>query len=523
MRVLVLTPVGKDFDLVRTVFQRHGIPTAPCSNLEQACRALDEGAGALMVAEEALAQCGLLIRWIDRQPAWSDLPVLLLARPGAESVELAETTGRLGNVTIIERPTRVAALASAVRSALRARSRQYQLREYLAERARTEENLRINDRRKDEFLAILAHELRNPLAPISNALHILKLTRSDNPRTAALGQMMERQVGHLKRLVNDLLEVSRVTRGDVTLQCERVELSSMVRAAVEASQPLIEASGHRFDWTPAKEPIYLYADPVRLAQIVANILNNAAKYTELGGLIALGTAREGGQAVITISDNGMGIPLEAQPKIFELFVQVEENRNRAQGGLGIGLTLAKRLAELHGGSIEVFSEGRNKGSRFTIRLPIASDGIVASATGESADAELSHVDVLIADDNHDAANSLGVLLEQLGARVHVTYGGAPALEVLDLERMNVGIIDLGMRDIDGLEVARRIRMQPASDAMTLIALTGWGQERDIRATKEAGFDLHMIKPLDLAQLLNHLRRVPKRCHDKEKELAAAIH
>jgi signal transduction histidine kinase/CheY-like chemotaxis protein len=519
MRVLVLTPVGKDFDLVRTVFQRHGIPAVPCSSLEQACRELDEGAGALMVAEEALAQCGSLIRCIERQAAWSDLPVLLLARPSAESAELTETAVRLGNVTIIERPTRVAALVSAVRSALRARSRQYQLRDYLGERAKAEENLRINDRRKDEFLAILAHELRNPLAPISNALHILKLTHSDNPRTVAVGQMMERQVGNLKRLVNDLLEVSRVTRGQVTLQRERVELSSTVRTAVEASQPLIEASGHRFDWIPAEEPIYLHADPVRLAQIISNILNNAAKYTEFGGLITLSTAREGEQAVIAISDNGMGIPLEAQPKIFELFVQVEENRNRAQGGLGIGLTLAKRLSELHGGSIEVFSEGANKGSRFTIRLPIARDAKVAPIARESIDGELSHVDVLIADDNQDAADSLGVLLEQLGARVHVTYGGATALEILDLEHMNVGIIDLGMRDIDGLEVARRIRKRTAADAMTLIALTGWGQERDILATKEAGFDLHMIKPLDLAQLLSHLRRMPRRYDDKE--LAAA--
>ncbi len=509
LRVLVLTPHGKDFELAHAVFQQHNIAAVPCSNLGEACSELDIGAGALIVAEEALTQSNALVSWIDRQPPWSDLPILLLARPGVESIGLADFSERLGNVTILERPMRVAALVSAVRSALRARGRQYQIRAHLAARAEAEENLRNNDRRKDEFLATLAHELRNPLAPISNALQILRLTHSSHAQTALFGKMMERQVGNLKRLVEELLDVSRVTRGNVELRVERVELTAILRAAAEASQPLIESSKHQLLWYISPEPIYLQADPVRLAQIFSNILNNAAKYTEAGGHIELSTDREGLSAVVNVVDDGMGIPLGAQARIFDLFAQVEENRNRAQGGLGIGLTLAKRLVELHHGSIEVFSEGAGKGSRFTVRLPALQQvPQTAAPFVESPSINLTDLRVLIADDNRDAADSLGLLLEQFGASVRVSYGGASALQAFDTGRTDVGIIDLGMQDVDGLEVARRIREQASPEDIKLIALTGWGQERDMRATRAAGFDHHMIKPVDLEALLDHLRRTP---------------
>ena len=410
-------------------------------------------------------------------------------------------------MTILERPTRVAALVTAVRSALRARARQYQLRDHLFERARAEEELRQNDRRKDEFLAILAHELRNPLAPISNALHILKLTRSDNPQTVAVGQMIERQVRNLKRLVDDLLEVSRVTRGEVDLRRERVELSSVIRVAVDASLPLIDAARHHFEVAMPPEPIVLYADPVRLAQILSNILNNAAKYTEHGGSIALTAVRDHDRVAISVSDNGMGIPLEAQDDIFKLFTQVEQNRGRAQGGLGIGLTLVKSLVELHGGTVEVFSEGSGRGSRFTVRLPV-----LAEVRSGVADAELdpqvnlTGLEVLVVDDNRDAADSLAWLMRQSGARVQVAYDGASGLNALEKDGINAAVIDLGMLGMDGLEVARRARTLPHGKKILLIALTGWGQERDIRATREAGFDHHLIKPVDLSLLMGHMVR-----------------
>jgi signal transduction histidine kinase len=409
-------------------------------------------------------------------------------------------------VTIVQRPARVAALVSAVQSALRARARQYQIREHLAERARTEEELRQNDRRKDEFLAILAHELRNPLAPISNGLQILRLAGSDDPQTAAIGRMMERQVGNLKRLVSELLDVSRVTRGDIDLKLERVELAGVARAAAETSLPLIEVSQHRLVSDFPDAPIYLEADPVRLGQVIANLLNNASKYTPPGGHIVLRLAREGTDAVVSVTDNGVGIPADALSSIFDLFMQVPQNRNRAQGGLGIGLTLARRLVELHGGSIEAWSEGPGKGSRFTIRLPVLDH--LPQGTPEPVECgleDLSGLRVVIADDNRDAADSLGLLLQQMGASICVTYGGAAAVEKLLSGGFDAGVIDLGMLDLNGLDVARRIRAQPRLRGTRLVALTGWGQARDLSATREAGFDGHLTKPVNLSQLVAHLR------------------
>ena len=506
MRVLVLAPVGKDFHFADTVFQRHGIAAMACSSLMQACLELEAGAGALLVVEEALTQGDCLLRWIAAQPAWSDLPILVLARPRADLAELAATVLPYGNVTILERPTRIAALVSAVQSALRARSRQYQIREHLAQRTAAEKELRENDRRKDEFLAILAHELRNPLAPISNALHILKLTRDHNTRIAAVGEMMERQVANLKRLVDELLEVSRVTRGEVDLRCEPLELSTVVRSATEACRPLLDARKHRLELKVPANPIHLHADPVRLGQVISNILNNAAKYTDAGGHIQLSARSVGEQVEIKVVDNGLGIPPEAQHRIFDLFMQVEHNRDRAQGGLGIGLTLAKRLVELHGGSIEVYSRGRGQGSSFTVRLPMLRDaqGIAPAHTAPKEE-DLTNVSVLVADDNRDAAESLQMLLAQFGASVRVTYGGASALAALSSSRVDAAIIDIGMPDLDGLEVARRIRVQSHLAGMVLIALTGWGQSKDLEATRKAGFDHHLTKPADLSLLLTHLQ------------------
>lgn len=510
-RVLILAPVGRDFQLADSVFRRHGVAAEACSSLAQLCSELDAGVGALLLMEEALADGQCLLRWVAAQPPWSDLPILLLARPGVDQSELGEIAQPYGNVTILERPTRVAALVSAVRSALRARMRQYQIREHLAQRAEAEEKLRADDRRKDEFLAILAHELRNPLAPISNGLQLLKLTRSEDPRVAALGEMMERQVANLKRLVDELLEVSRVTRGVVDLRCERVELSAVINTATEASQPLLSARRHRLELQAPAEPIYLHADPVRLGQILANILNNAAKYTDPGGHIRLSVRRSGGNAEIEVADNGVGIPPEDQKKIFDLFVQVERSHHRAQGGLGIGLTLAKRLVDLHNGSIEVYSAGHGCGSRFTVRLPLLSETPQAAVPSVAPGHEdLANFSVLVADDNSDAAASLGRLLEQLGASVTVVDGGLSALTALGSARMDAAIIDIGMPDLDGLEVARRIRGQAHLQNMALIALTGWGQAKDMEATRKAGFDRHLVKPPDLDSLVRCLQEVRQR-------------
>jgi len=510
-RVLVLTPTPKDFELLSGIFARHFIEGWSCPSLENACAELSIGAGALLVAEEALVNDIALTHWLHRQPPWSDLPILVLVRPGTDSTEMAAATRRLGNVTILERPTRVAALVSAVQSALRARDRQYQIRDHLIEQQRSAAQLRANDQRKDEFLAILAHELRNPLAPISNGLQILNLAYEKDIETAAVRQMMARQLANMKRLVDDLLEVSRVTRGELELRLERAELSAIIKSAIEASQPLITASRHCLEVALPPQPIYLQADIVRLAQVISNLLNNAAKYTHAGGHIALTVERTAEQITIRVIDNGVGISRELQTKIFEIFMQVDASRNRAQGGLGIGLTLVKRLVELHGGSVEVFSGGLGQGSEFVVRLPIRSTVAAANTTAIASGGDLSHLNILIADDNRDAADTLGYLLRGLGALVTVTYGGAEAMAALDLPRTDAAILDIGMQDVDGMQVARRIRAQKGGAAIVLIALTGWGQRQDILDTKDAGFNHHLTKPVDIPQLVSLLAdiAVPK--------------
>ncbi len=449
---------------------------------------------------------GVSAEWLARQPPWSDLPVLVLARPGADSAAVAQAMDLLGNVTVLERPTRVAALVSAVRTALRARQRQYQIRGHLMAHKRSEEALRDADRRKDEFLAILAHELRNPLAPIRNSLHILRLTSPNDPTAERVAEMMERQVNHMVRLVDDLLEVSRISRGKIELRKEPVEVAAVVRSAVETSRPLIEAGGHRLALAIPPEPLTLEGDPVRLTQVVANLLNNAAKYTDAGGRIWLTVRREGGEVAISVRDTGRGIPPDMLPRVFELFMQIDRQPSRAQGGLGIGLTLVKSLVEMHGGSVEAHSEGPGRGSEFVVRLPLSGVGAPAHASPRAASPSpvLAARRVLVVDDNRDAAESLDTLLQLLGADVQVAYSGPEALEALSTYKPSVVLLDIGMPGMDGHEVARRIRQRPESKDVTLIALTGWGQEEDRDRSQLAGFDHHLIKPADIDALQNLL-------------------
>jgi signal transduction histidine kinase len=356
------------------------------------------------------------------------------------------------------------------------------------------------NRRKDEFLATLAHELRNPLAPIRNALHFLRMS-GDSGR---VHEMMERQVKHLVRLVDDLLEVSRITRGKIELRRERVELAAVVGSAVETSRPLIEASGHQLVIALPPEPLILEADPVRLAQVIANLLNNAAKYTEPAGQIRLAARREDGEAVVSVQDSGLGIPADMLARVFDMFAQVDRTLKRAQGGLGIGLTLARNLVELHGGSIAVQSDGPGKGSEFTVRLPLTLRKSGALEV-QPLDDRPRPVDrhprrILVVDDNHDAADSIGMILRFVGVEVHVVYDGPAALAALRTYRPAVILLDIGMPGMDGHEVAHRVRQDPEFRDLVLIALTGWGQEEDRRRCKAAGFDHHLVKPVDVETL-----------------------
>jgi signal transduction histidine kinase/ActR/RegA family two-component response regulator len=509
-RVLVLAPTSKDAALASTVFRRAGVACHCCPDLAGVCAELDAGAAAIVLTEEAVVQdrSDPLAVWLERQPRWSDLPVLILARPGADSEAVARAMDLLGNVTVLERPTRVAALVSAVRSALRARQRQYQIREHLAERERTEAALRADDRRKDEFLAILAHELRNPLAPIRSSLQFLRLAESGDPGVARMGSMLERQLNHLVRLVDDLLEVSRITRGKIELRREPIEVAALARTAIEISRPLIEAAGHRLSTALPAESLTVDADPVRLAQVLANLLNNAAKYTDPGGEIRFAVDRRGAQVAISVRDTGTGISADMLSRIFDPFTQADQTAERAQGGLGIGLTLAKRLVEMHGGDLEAHSEGLGKGSEFVVRLPLSAKPQPRAPQPRPHTAPaLRGRRLLVVDDNRDAADSLGLLLAQLGAEVHVAYGGAQALTEVESYRPAVVLLDLGMPEVDGYEVARRIRERSGGHEPALIALSGWGKDEDMRRTRAAGFDHHLLKPVDFDALKGVLASV----------------
>jgi PAS domain S-box-containing protein len=366
---------------------------------------------------------------------------------------------------------------------------------------KAEQGLREADRRKDEFLATLAHELRNPLAPIRNGLQILRLADKEPVASAPVQEMLERQVNHLVRLVDDLMEVARVTRGRIELRRQPVDLGAMLRNAVETSRPLIEAARHELVVDLPEDPVTLIADPVRLAQIVSNLLNNAAKYTEDGGRISLSARHEGNHAVISVRDTGVGIPVEVLPRVFDLFAQADRTYHRSQGGLGIGLTLVRTLVELHGGTVSARSDGVGRGSEFVVRLPL---GVELANRRDGARDESETVFAahrfLVVDDSRDAAHSLALLLESLGADVHTATDGSAALDELDTYRPSVMLLDIGMPGMDGLEVARRARQRSDSRDLTVIALSGWGQDEDRRRSREAGIDYHMVKPVDLDEL-----------------------
>jgi PAS domain S-box-containing protein len=367
-------------------------------------------------------------------------------------------------------------------------------------------------RRKDEFLATLAHELRNPLAPIRNALYLLRTADTGGPTVTRALDMMDRQLHHLTRLVDDLLDVSRVMRGKIDLRPEPVDLAAIATRAVETAQPLIDARRHTLTVVGPEQPLRVQADPVRLTEVVSNLLTNAAKYTEPGGAIRLAVTDGDGQAEIRVSDTGVGIAPDVLPRVFDLFFQADTSAAGTQGGLGIGLTLVKSLVELHGGTVEARSAGPGHGSEFVVRVPIfmgeASEMNAQGEPGTSANLRpAGHArKVLVVDDHPDAADSLAMLLRLEGHQVRVARNGPAALEAAQAEVPDVVLLDLGMPGMDGFEVARRLRRGPASHVL-IAALTGWGQEEDRRRTREAGFDHHLVKPADPNDLRQLLARV----------------
>jgi len=389
----------------------------------------------------------------------------------------------------------------------------------VTERKLYEQSLQEADRRKNEFLAMLAHELRNPLAPMRNALEIMRLTASrevQRPEDEAIrvaSAMMERQVGQMVRLVDDLLDVSRISRGKIELRRERIELASAIQHAVEANRPQCKSMDHTLTVTLPAKPIYLDADPTRLAQVLGNLLNNACKYTDRGGKVSLNILREGDQAVIQLRDNGIGIATNQLSRIFQMFVQIDTRLERSVSGLGIGLTLVKSLVELHDGTLEVHSAGLGEGSEFVVRLPIMVEAPGSPATAPPVSKTMPTIArrILVVDDNRDSATSLAKLLSLTGHKTHIAYDGLEAVEAAVSFLPEVVLLDIGLPKMNGYDACRKIREQPSGKRMMLIALTGWGQDEDREKSRAAGFDAHLVKPVDyegLMELLNDLRTTP---------------
>jgi len=390
------------------------------------------------------------------------------------------------------------------------------VQERTAELTRLEQELRLKveelaaaDRRKDEFLATLAHELRNPLAPLRHALQLLRLAEDDpNLRRKASG-VMERQLAQMVRLIDDLLDVSRITRNKLQLRKERVELATAVQSALEAVRPLVETAGHEVTVALPPEPVHLDADLTRLTQIFTNLLNNAVKYTEAGGHIRLAAERQGGEAVVSIHDSGIGISAEHLPHLFEMFSQVAPALERSTGGLGIGLALVRGLVELHGGSVAAHSAGLGQGSELVVRLPVAVAPAPAPSQpgAEPRSPSGARRRILIADDNPDSVEVLSLVLEHAGYEVRTAHDGLEAVRAAATFRPEVALLDIGMPGLNGYEAAQRIREQSGGWDMVLVAITGWGQEGDKRRAREAGFDHHLTKPVDPADLQKLLASV----------------
>jgi len=502
-RVLLRTATAKDATITLALLERAGLEGKACAEADELVRELQVGAGALLIAEDALADPGMggLVTMLRQQPAWSDLPILVVASSGDASTAVLALMDAGANITIVERPLRIVALISAARSALRARSRQYELRALL-------EGLRLVDQRKTEFLATLAHELRNPLAPLRTALSILTMKEHSAESARPHYEMMGRQINHMVRLIDDLMEVSRITRGKIELKLEIVPLNRVIDEAIELSRPAIDAGRHRLQQTLPAESWFVRGDPVRLTQVFSNLLNNAAKYTPPGGSIEIIAGRHADQVHVHVRDNGVGVPADMLQPMFEMFVQVPDAARTAQGGLGIGLTLVKSLVELHGGSVHARSDGPGRGTDVTVELPLVKAAELPSdpIAYEALQGPLAET-VLVVDDNRDAADSLSVLLRAFGARTAVAYSGGAALELMQSLHASIAIVDIGMPGMDGCELAQRLRADPRNADLLLVALTGWGQPGDRVRIKAAGFDHHFLKPLDSDSLISMLRAV----------------
>lgn len=501
-RVLLFPATRRDGEAIARFLERAAVHCAVGHRAIDVAREIERGAAALVLTDLGLAGPGghLIVDALRSQPAWSDLPVVLLS-PQHPSPEMRLQIARLTNVTLLDRPTSSRTLLSAIQTALRARARQYELRDQVAALHQAEDALRLADRRKDEFLAMLAHELRNPLAPIRTASELLpRIVPPGDERVDSTLRVVKRQIGQLSRLVDDLLDVSRITQGRIELQRETLDLQCVVAQALESVDPLMKEKGHVVLCDAGSEPLYVQGDRARLVQCVSNVLTNSAKYTDAGGRILIRLAQQGDDAVLSVRDNGIGIPAELLPRIFDRFVQNERSLDRAQGGLGIGLSVVQQLVAMHGGQIAASSAGEKQGTVLEIRLPLAAAPPSVTHAPEAEHPRSRHV--LVVDDNRDAADSLCLLLQLHGHDVQAAYGAEEALALAARYPADLVLLDIGLPAMNGYEVARRLRS--SGSCAHLVALTGYGQPEDVLRAREAGFDAHFVKPVDLQQLLDTL-------------------
>jgi signal transduction histidine kinase len=489
-RILILAPLGRDGPLAERVIREAGIDAQVCSSIEHLCEEIEKGAAAALLTEEVLGvpQAREFLALLERQPPWSDLPVIVFGSSAA-------SLGKSANVSLLDRPVRIRTMVSTVRAALRARRRQYEARNLLRDLERS-----VRDR--DQFLAMLGHELRNPLAAILTASELLdaQAEPADEKPRAVIG----RQVRHLARLVDDLLDVARVTSGKIALSFTDIDLADVVAKTVQTYDASARGRGVAIAMRRSDGPLLVRADPVRIEQIVGNVLGNAIKYTPSGGRVEVETTSDSSAAVLRVRDTGVGIPEEVLPRVFELFVQAPGTLDRAQGGLGIGLTLVHRLVALHHGTVTARSEGVGKGSEFEVRLPLSRETDVAgAATTERPDVARGTHLVLLAEDNGDARDLLQTALELHGYRVSSCEDGETAVHRALLEKPGTMIIDLGLPRKDGYQVARDVRAAVGRE-MRLIALTGYGQPDDKVRAADAGFDAFLTKPVELKEILRAL-------------------
>jgi signal transduction histidine kinase len=511
--VLILAPLGNDAKLTAKFLRDAGLCAAVCNDVNDLFTLQDSQCGALLIAEEVLDReaAQVLTEILGGQPSWSDIPVVIITTGGEASLSRLRRVSAFaptGNVTLIERPFRPGTLVSTMEVALRSRRRQFLVRDLLEQNAQKSHELleqtialREADRRKNEFLAMLAHELRNPLASIGSAVCLLKETEDAGNREWA-ADVIDRQGRQLARMVDDLMDVSRITRGKIDLRCEVLDAADCLASACETAAPLAAERNQTLLANIPYGVLWVEADPTRLEQIAVNLLCNAVKYTRAAGSIEIAAWPEGDEIVIEVRDSGIGIVPSKIPEMFELFAQGERSAARSEGGLGIGLTVVRALCELHGGSISAKSDGPGTGSTFTVRLP----GVPAPASrppsGESAAAAADGrgARVLIVDDNIDSAQGLARLLRRRDYEVRLAHDGLSALNAARRFAPVAVLLDIGLPEMDGYEVARRLRAEAVCRDTTIIAVSGYGQEEDRRRSREAGFDYHLVKPVNFEQV-----------------------